>query len=110
MKIGHDHADADRLTFGCAGCIARVREDQRLAAIAELPLRKLTVRYRATIVEHGTVTLEVHADKDESAGDVADRNADEIDELIASDLMGSGDYDIEYDDVELGDIVERQHA
>lgn len=40
----HDHADVDTLTFGCAGCVERVRLDQDVAYARdlEIPKRKPT--------------------------------------------------------------------
>jgi hypothetical protein len=34
--VTHDHPNEDRLTFGCPGCVERVRFDQLLASVPAL--------------------------------------------------------------------------
>ncbi len=78
--ITHDHDDADRLTIACPGCIQRVKDDQREAALQEAPLRTISVEWSTRV--RGTVEFEAKALPGEDADDVADRNQALIADMI----------------------------
>ena len=55
MSIAHDHNDLGTLTFGCAGCIERVKIDQDVAAVmaGDFPTRPPLTEYQImSVVNH----------------------------------------------------------
>lgn len=42
----HTHPDTDRLTFGCDGCINRVKRDQLFTSLPEKSMSDLTAMLR----------------------------------------------------------------
>ena len=94
----HDHDDPERLYIGCAACIARVKEDQFAAALAEAPTRRIEVEWHTTV--RGTVSLEVSALPGEDAETVAERNEQLVADAIEDAYIDRwATVDIEWDDV-----------
>lgn len=101
--IAHEHPDPDRLTVGCLGCIARVKGDQRNAALAEAPIRRICVEWRSTV--RGTVSIEVRALPGEDAEEVAARNEQGIADAIEDAYIDRwASTDIEWDDVSFEEV------